>query len=90
MMKTLARIVRLAAVMSLLALVVVPSALAIRFTDDSFQVPKAAVAAELVAVVRADDAARHLIAVVGEAQRQRTRHDDEREQRQNQRDSREA
>jgi hypothetical protein len=43
MTNTLARIARLAAVMSVLALVVVPSALAIRFTDDSFQVPKAAV-----------------------------------------------
>jgi hypothetical protein len=45
MRRTLARSARLAAVLSVLvlALVVVPSALAIRFTDDSFQVPKAAV-----------------------------------------------
>ena len=43
MTNTLARIARLAAVLALVALVVVPSALAIRFTDDSFQVPKAAV-----------------------------------------------
>jgi hypothetical protein len=43
MTNTLARIARLAAVLSLLALVVAPNALAIRFTDDSFQVPKAAV-----------------------------------------------
>jgi Putative Ig domain/Conjugal transfer protein TrbL len=39
MTQTLARIARVAAVVSLLALVVVPSALAIRFTDDSYQEP---------------------------------------------------
>src|SRR5204863_2620959 len=39
MTDTLARIARVAVVLSLLALVVVPSALAIRFTDDSYQVP---------------------------------------------------
>jgi hypothetical protein len=43
MKRTLSRIARLAAVLSLLALVLVPSALAIRFTDDSFQVPTGAV-----------------------------------------------
>ena len=43
MTQTIARISRVAAVLTLLALVFVPSALAIRFTDDSFQVPKAAV-----------------------------------------------
>ena len=45
MKRTPARSARLAAVLSMLvlALVFVPSALAIRFTDDSFQVPKAAV-----------------------------------------------
>lgn len=39
----LARLTRVAAVLSLLALVFVPSAFAIRFTDDSFQVPRGAV-----------------------------------------------
>jgi len=43
MKHALARIARVAAVLSLLALVVVPSALAIRFTDDSYQVPTGAV-----------------------------------------------
>jgi Putative Ig domain len=43
MMNTLARVARLAAVLSLLALAVVPSALAIRFTDDSYVIPTAAV-----------------------------------------------
>jgi hypothetical protein len=43
MRHTFARIARVALVLSLLALVVVPSALALRFTDDSYQVPTGAV-----------------------------------------------
>src|SRR6266545_6915928 len=43
MRHALARIARVAALLSLLALVFVPSALAIRFTDDSYQVPTGAV-----------------------------------------------
>jgi hypothetical protein len=43
MRQTLARIARVAGVLSLLALVFTPSALAIRFTDESYQVPTGAV-----------------------------------------------
>jgi hypothetical protein len=43
MRHTLARVARVAFVFSLLALVVVPSALALRFTDDSYQVPTGSV-----------------------------------------------
>jgi Putative Ig domain len=43
MRHALARMARVAALLSLLALVVVPSALAIRFTDDSYQVPTGSV-----------------------------------------------
>jgi hypothetical protein len=43
MRHTLARTVRVTLALSLLALVVVPSALALRFTDDSYQVPTGAV-----------------------------------------------
>ncbi len=43
MRRALTRFARVAVVVSLLALVVVPSALAIRFTDDSYQVPTGSV-----------------------------------------------
>jgi Putative Ig domain len=43
MRHTLVRLVRFTLVLSLLALVVVPSALALRFTDDSYQVPSGVV-----------------------------------------------